>query len=93
MLVWFLLGTEFKKVRIISHRSAYFQQIEEDVKNHAKLIKEMKKAIASFQTSDMSELITFHNYVESQLEKLTDETQVHSAFRISVITNHFRMLP
>ncbi|PHT49410.1 hypothetical protein CQW23_09157 [Capsicum baccatum] len=64
----------------MTKRSAYFQQIEEDVKNHAKLIKEMKKAIASFQTSDMSELITFHNYVEFQLEKLTDETQVLARF-------------
>ncbi|PHT49411.1 hypothetical protein CQW23_09158 [Capsicum baccatum] len=64
----------------MTKRSAYFQQIEEDVKNHAKLIKEMKKAIASFQTSDMSELIAFHNYVESQLEKLTDETQVLARF-------------
>ncbi|KAM3306574.1 putative protein isoform X1 [Capsicum chacoense] len=64
----------------MTKRSAYFQQIEEDVKNHAKLIKEMKKAIASFQTSDMSELVAFHNYVESQLEKLTDETQVLARF-------------
>uniref|UniRef100_M1CJU9 Phosphoinositide-binding clathrin adaptor, N-terminal n=3 Tax=Solanum tuberosum TaxID=4113 RepID=M1CJU9_SOLTU len=64
----------------MTKRSAYFQQIEEDVKNHAKLIKEMKKAIASFNTSDMSELITFHNYVESHLEKLTDESQVLARF-------------
>ncbi|XP_055827987.1 uncharacterized protein LOC129896174 [Solanum dulcamara] len=64
----------------MTKRSAYFQQIEEDVKNHAKLIKEMKKAIASFHTSDMSELITFHNYVESHLEKLTDESQVLARF-------------
>lgn len=64
----------------ISHRSAYFQQIEEDVKNHAKTVMEMKKAIASFHTSDMSELIRFHNYVEFHLEKLTDESQVHPYF-------------
>lgn len=36
----------------------------------------MKTAIASFQTSDMSELIKFHKTVESHLEKLTDESQV-----------------
>ncbi|CAN4116620.1 unnamed protein product [Withania somnifera] len=64
----------------MTRRSAYFQQIEEDVKNHAELIKEMKKAVASFHTSDMSELITFHNYVESHLEKLTDESQVLARF-------------
>lgn len=57
-------------------RSAYFHQIEEDVINHAKTIKEIKTAIASFQTSDMSELAKFHKYVESRLEKLTDESQV-----------------
>ncbi|XP_059283542.1 uncharacterized protein LOC132037098 [Lycium ferocissimum] len=64
----------------MTKRSAYFQQIEEDVKNHAKTIMEMKKAIASFHTSDMSELIRFHNYVESHLEKLTDESQVLARF-------------
>lgn len=61
---------------IICLRSAYHQQIEEDVRVHAKTIKEMKTAIASFQTSDMSELIKFHKTVESHLEKLTDESQV-----------------
>ncbi|KAK4340583.1 hypothetical protein RND71_039084 [Anisodus tanguticus] len=64
----------------ITKKSAYFQQIEEDVKNHSKTIMEMKKAIASFHTSDMSELIRFHNYVESHLEKLTDESQVLARF-------------
>lgn len=59
-------------------RSTYFIQIEEDVKNHASAIKEMKTAIATFQTSDMSELIKFHKFVESHLEKLTDESQVYS---------------
>lgn len=58
-------------------RSAYFHQIEEDVVNHAKTIKEIKTAIASFQTSNMSELVKFHKYIESHLEKLTDECQVH----------------
>nr|XP_016481911.1 PREDICTED: protein diaphanous homolog 1-like [Nicotiana tabacum] len=64
----------------MTKRSAYFHQIEEDVINHAKTIKEIKTAIASFQTSDMSELAKFHKYVESRLEKLTDESQVLARF-------------
>jgi hypothetical protein len=57
-------------------RSAYFQQIEEDVQKHAKSIMNIKAAINSFQTKDMAELIKFHKYVEQHLEQLTDETQV-----------------
>ncbi|KAI3456296.1 hypothetical protein Pfo_012959 [Paulownia fortunei] len=64
----------------MTKRSAYFQQIEEDVKNYAGAIKEVKTAISSFQTSDMTELLKFHKYVESHLEKLTDETQVLARF-------------
>ncbi|XP_049357881.1 uncharacterized protein At4g04980 isoform X1 [Solanum verrucosum] len=64
----------------MTKRSAYHQQIEEDVKVHAQTIKEMKTAISSFQTSDMSELIKFHKTVESNLEKLTDESQVLARF-------------
>ncbi|PIN01135.1 hypothetical protein CDL12_26358 [Handroanthus impetiginosus] len=64
----------------MTKRSAYFQQIEEDVKKYAGAIKEVKTAISSFQTSDMKELIKFHKYVESHLEKLTDETQVLARF-------------
>ncbi|MCD7455684.1 hypothetical protein HAX54_029137 [Datura stramonium] len=64
----------------MTKRSAYFHQIEEDVKNHAKTIKEIKSAISSFKTSDMSELTKFHRYVESHLEKLTDESQVLARF-------------
>ncbi|KAK4439918.1 COP1-interacting protein 7 [Sesamum alatum] len=64
----------------MTKRSAYFQQIEEDVKNHAGAIKEVKAAINAFETSDMNELLKFHKYVESHLEKLTDETQVLSRF-------------
>ncbi|CAI9760203.1 unnamed protein product [Fraxinus pennsylvanica] len=64
----------------MTKRSAYFQQIEEDVKNHTKSINEVKAAITSFQTSDMAELIKFHQYVESHLEKLTDETKVLTRF-------------
>lgn len=57
-------------------RSAYFQQIEEDVQNHAKTIMEVKAAITSFQTKDMNEMLRFHKHVESSLEELTDESQV-----------------
>ncbi|XP_022893726.1 uncharacterized protein LOC111408156 [Olea europaea var. sylvestris] len=61
-------------------RSAYFQQIDEDIENHAKSINDVKSAITSFQTSDMAELIKFHQYLESHLEELTDETQVLTRF-------------
>ncbi|XP_075523155.1 uncharacterized protein LOC142555903 isoform X2 [Primulina tabacum] len=64
----------------MTKRSAYFQKIEEDVKIHAESIKEVKNAISSFQTSDMVELLKFYKYVESHLEKLTDETQVLARF-------------
>ncbi|PHT35897.1 hypothetical protein CQW23_23597 [Capsicum baccatum] len=64
----------------MTKRSAYFHQIEEDVKNHAKKIKEIQTAITSFKTSDMSELTKFYRYVESFLEKLTDESQVLARF-------------
>ncbi|KAG9158721.1 hypothetical protein Leryth_024016 [Lithospermum erythrorhizon] len=64
----------------ITKKSAYFRQIEEDVKNHAQAIKEVKVAINIFQTSDMTELLKFHKHVESHLEKLTDESQVLSRF-------------
>lgn len=64
----------------MTKRSSYFQQIEEDVRNHAESIKEVKVALSSFQATDMDELLKFHKYVESQLEKLTDETQVLARF-------------
>ncbi|XXG59820.1 hypothetical protein AAC387_Pa04g1837 [Persea americana] len=64
----------------ITKRSSYFRQIEEDVEKHAKSIMEMKSAINSFQTKDMTELLKFHQYVELHLEDLTDETQVLSRF-------------
>ncbi|CAI9262995.1 unnamed protein product [Lactuca saligna] len=64
----------------MTKRSSYFQQIEEDVTKYSDAIKEVKVALASFQTSDMNELIKFHKYVESHLEKLTDETQVLARF-------------
>lgn len=64
----------------MTKRSAYFQQIEEDVQNYATIIKELKRTITSFKTKDMTELLKFHNHVESHLEKLTDETQVVARF-------------
>lgn len=64
----------------MTKRSAYYLQIEEDVKNHAKTITEVKVAITTFQTADMVELLKFHKYVESHLEKLTDESQVLARF-------------
>ncbi|KAK9056320.1 hypothetical protein SSX86_027410 [Deinandra increscens subsp. villosa] len=64
----------------MTKRSSYFLQIEEDVKSYSDSIKEVKTALVSFQTTDMDELIKFHEYVESHLEKLTDETQVLARF-------------
>ncbi|KAF3451520.1 hypothetical protein FNV43_RR07615 [Rhamnella rubrinervis] len=64
----------------MTKRSAYFQQIEEDVKKYEKPIIEMRTTISSFQTKDMDELLKFHRNVESVLENLTDETQVLSRF-------------
>ncbi|XP_041989399.1 uncharacterized protein At4g04980-like [Salvia splendens] len=64
----------------MTKRSAYFMQIEEDVKNYEAVIKELKTSIGSFQPSDMAELIKFHKHVESHLEKLTDEPQVLARF-------------
>ncbi|KAL1537506.1 hypothetical protein AAHA92_30012 [Salvia divinorum] len=64
----------------MTKRSAYFIQIEEDVKKFEGVIKELKTSIGSFQTSDMTELTKFHKHVESRLEKLTDETQVLAKF-------------
>lgn len=70
--------TEVKNIFFcVSLRSAYFQQIEEDVEKHAKSITELKSSISTFQTKDMAELLKFHKQVESILEKLTDESQVN----------------
>ncbi|XP_042505492.1 uncharacterized protein At4g04980-like [Macadamia integrifolia] len=63
-----------------SYSFPYFQQIEEDVKKHAATIMELKKAINSFQTKDMAELLKFHQYIEHHLENLTAETQVLARF-------------
>ncbi|KAL5576797.1 hypothetical protein UlMin_018496 [Ulmus minor] len=64
----------------MTKRSAYFQQIEEDVQKYAKPIREMRTVISSFQTKDKEELLKFHKEVESILEHLTDESQVLSRF-------------
>ncbi|KAK1378825.1 Phosphoinositide-binding clathrin adaptor, N-terminal [Heracleum sosnowskyi] len=64
----------------MTKRSSYFLQIEEDVKNHAESVKEVKKNLNSFQATDMNELLKFHRDVESHLEKLTDESQVLARF-------------
>lgn len=64
----------------MTKRSSYFIQIEEDVKNYANSIKEVKTTLSLFQTSDMAELIKFHQYVESHIEKLSDESQVLARF-------------
>ncbi|KAL0794526.1 hypothetical protein Bca101_065903 [Brassica carinata] len=60
----------------ITKKSAYFQQIEADVEMYMKAINELKTEISSFQSKDMAELQKFHLYIESVLEKLTDETKV-----------------
>lgn len=57
-------------------RSAYFQQIEEDVQKYSNSITALKSSISTFKNKDMNELITYHKYVESILENLADETQV-----------------
>ncbi|XP_031736253.1 uncharacterized protein At4g04980 isoform X3 [Cucumis sativus] len=62
----------------MTKRSAYFQQIEEDVKKHAKSITALKPSISSFQSSDMKDLLLFHKQVESVLENLTDESQLQN---------------
>ncbi|KAI4374108.1 hypothetical protein MLD38_012143 [Melastoma candidum] len=64
----------------MTKRSAYFQQIEEDVRNHAKAINELKKTLNAFKNKDMKELQEFHHHVESILENLTDESQVLARF-------------
>ncbi|XP_056862635.1 uncharacterized protein At4g04980-like isoform X2 [Raphanus sativus] len=60
----------------ITKKSAYFQQIEADVEMYMKAINELKTEISSFKSKDMAELQKFHLYIESVLEKLTDETKV-----------------
>ncbi|KAL9682535.1 hypothetical protein QQ045_014336 [Rhodiola kirilowii] len=64
----------------MARRSAYFQQIEADVKNYANSIMEVKAALISFQSKNMTELTNFHVYVEEHLEKLKIEMQVLARF-------------
>lgn len=61
-------------------RSAYFQQIAADVKQHAAAIQQAKAAIETFQTSDMAQLLSFRTNVETVFETLTDESQVLARF-------------
>ncbi|XP_044484164.1 formin-like protein 5 isoform X3 [Mangifera indica] len=60
----------------LAKRSSYFQQIEEDIKNHSKTILELKVAISSFKAKDMAMLVKFQKKIDSFLEVLTDESQV-----------------
>lgn len=64
----------------MAKRSTYFRQIEEDAEKYAAVILELKDAIGSFQSKDMSELVRFRQHVEQQLVCLTDETQVLARF-------------
>ncbi|CAN1810745.1 Uncharacterized protein At4g04980 [Linum perenne] len=64
----------------ITRRSAYFRQIEEDAQTYAEEITRLKRELSSFKTKDMTELVSFYNYVESVLENLTDESQVLARF-------------
>ncbi|CAI0407384.1 unnamed protein product [Linum tenue] len=64
----------------ITRKSAYFQQIEEDVQTYAKDIAKLKTEISNFKTKDMTELVNFYHHVESILENLTDESQVLARF-------------
>ncbi|KAL5669261.1 hypothetical protein ACJX0J_021482, partial [Zea mays] len=64
----------------MAKRSTYFRQIEEDAEKYAAVILELKDAIGSFQSKDMSELVRFRQHVERQLVCLTDETQVLARF-------------
>ncbi|KAE8732504.1 Toll-Interleukin-Resistance domain family protein [Hibiscus syriacus] len=64
----------------MTKRSDYFQQIEEEVEKYAKSITELKTAISTFSTNDMTKLLKFHKHVESILENVTDEIQVLARF-------------
>ncbi|KFK43399.1 hypothetical protein AALP_AA1G121000 [Arabis alpina] len=62
----------------ITKNSPYFQRIQADVQMYMKAINELKREISMFRNKDITELLTFHQYMESVLEKLADETQVLS---------------
>ncbi|CAN1351219.1 Uncharacterized protein At4g04980 [Linum perenne] len=64
----------------ITKKSAYYQQIEEDTKKYAAMVLEIKAAINAFETKDMAELLKFLSYVEGNLGKISDETQVLARF-------------
>ncbi|XP_030543520.1 uncharacterized protein At4g04980-like [Rhodamnia argentea] len=65
----------------MTKRSEYFQKIEIDVQTHGKMIMDLQAKINSFRTKDMVELLKFHDFVESHLNSLTDETQVLARFK------------
>ncbi|CAN0896849.1 Uncharacterized protein At4g04980 [Linum grandiflorum] len=64
----------------ITRKSAYYQKIEEDARKYAAMVLEMKAAISAFEAKDMEELLKFLGYVEGNLEKLSDESQVLARF-------------
>lgn len=59
---------------------------------YMKAINELKAEISSFKSKDMTELQRFHLYIESVLEKLTDERQVSDNKRsVRYVPNYFVM--
>ncbi|KAF8029888.1 hypothetical protein BT93_E2338 [Corymbia citriodora subsp. variegata] len=64
----------------MTKRSEFFQKIETDVQTHGKMIMDLKAKINSFHAKDMVELLKFHNFIESHLNSLTDETKVLARF-------------
>lgn len=71
----------------VYNRSSHYKQIEEDVKNHGKSIKEMQAALISFQTKDMDTLLKFYHQMEFMLDVLTDESQVLILFYCFCLLN------
>ncbi|KAF2588140.1 hypothetical protein F2Q70_00041875 [Brassica cretica] len=61
------------KAEISSFKSKDMNELQ---RFHSKAINELKAEISSFKSKDMNELQRFHRYIESVLEKLTDERQV-----------------
>ncbi|XP_078178332.1 uncharacterized protein At4g04980-like [Carex rostrata] len=57
-------------------RSQYFQKIEEDCIKYKSSILEIQTALVAFRTTNMTELLKFHQYVEDHLKNLSDERQV-----------------
>ncbi|GMN57108.1 hypothetical protein TIFTF001_026224 [Ficus carica] len=75
----------------MTKRSAYFQQIEEDVQKHSKSILEIKAAFNSFQTKDMSELVKFHKH---KLETLRTASALYLKLEETVKTlQNWKVVP